>query len=69
MTPAFPESDKLLNGHEAAAFLGITYHTLAVWKSTKRHNVPYVKIGRLVKYRRTDLERFINENRSEVLGA
>lgn len=69
MTSSFPEHDKLLNGHEAAAFLGITYHTLAVWKSTKRYNVPYVKIGRLVKYRRTDLERFIDENRSEVVGA
>jgi excisionase family DNA binding protein len=48
---------------EAADYLGITYHTLAVWKCTKRYALPYVKVGRLVKYRRSDLEAFIEKNR------
>ena len=69
MTSPFPESDKLLNGHEAASLLGITYHTLAVWKSAKRYNVPYVKIGRLVKYRRSELERFIRDNSAGMADA
>jgi excisionase family DNA binding protein len=69
MTPSFPETDRLLDGREAAAILGITYHTLAVWKCTKRQALPYVKIGRLVKYRRADLEKFISENLIESAGA
>ncbi len=54
----FQKSD-LLSRREAAAYLGITERTLAVWACVKRYNLPYVKIGRLVKYRRCDLDSFI----------
>ena len=54
----FQKSD-LLTRKEAAEYLGVTAHTLAVWACFKRYNLPYVKIGRLVKYRRSDLENFI----------
>lgn len=54
-----PESE-LLTRKEAADYLGITQHTLSVWACVKRYNLPYVKIGRLAKYRRTDLDAFIN---------
>jgi len=63
MSSPSTESDQLLSGQEAAKFLGITYHTLAVWKCNKRYALPYVKVGRLVKYRRADLEAFIARNR------
>jgi excisionase family DNA binding protein len=49
----------LLTRNEAAEYLGITPRTLAVWACVKRYNLPYVKIGRLVKYRRSDLDKFI----------
>lgn len=52
-------SSDLLNRREAAEYLGVTEGTLAVWASLKRYSLPYVKIGRLVKYRRTDLDAFI----------
>lgn len=51
--------DKLLNRKEAAKFLGTTEGTLAIWSSTGRYNLPFVKIGRLVKYRYSDLMGFI----------
>ena len=35
-------------------------NTLAVWRSTGRYNLPFVKIGRLVKYREADLVAFID---------
>lgn len=57
----------LLNRTQAAEYLGVTAATLAVWACTKRYKLPFVKIGRLVKYRRSDLETFINE-RSVNLG-
>lgn len=49
----------LLTRTEAAAFLGISKGTLEVWACTKRYPLPYVKVGRLVKYRLTDLQAFI----------
>jgi excisionase family DNA binding protein len=63
MSSPSTESGQLMSGQEAAKFLGITYHTLAVWKCNKRYALPYIKVGRLVKYRRADLEAFIARNR------
>lgn len=57
-----PNLEKLLNRKEAADFLGVTEHTLAVWACNKRYNLPYVKVGRLVKYRYADLLVFIERN-------
>ena len=52
----------LLSRKEAATYLGVSEQTLAIWKCTKRYNLPFVKIGRLVKYRRADLDDFIFKN-------
>lgn len=51
-----------LSRKDAAEYLGIIERTLAVWACVKRYNLPYVKTGRLVKYRRSDLENFINQH-------
>lgn len=50
---------ELLTREQAAEYLGITSRTLAVWACVKRYNLPYVKVGRLVKYRLADLDAFI----------
>ena len=50
---------ELLSRKEAARYLNVTEGTLAVWLSTKRYNLPVVKIGRLAKYRKFDLDNFI----------
>jgi len=52
----------LLNTKQAATYLGIEPGTLAVWRSTNRRILAYVKIGSQVRYRREDLERFISAN-------
>lgn len=52
----------LLSRREAAANLGVAEQTLAVWKCTKRHALPYIKIGKLIKYRKADLDQFISKN-------
>lgn len=49
----------LLTRRQAAAYLGIAEQTLAVWKCTKRYFIPCIKIGRLVRYRKADLDAFI----------
>jgi excisionase family DNA binding protein len=55
----FARTSDLYSREEAACYLGVTSKTLAVWACTKRYNLPFVKIGRLAKYRKTDLDAFI----------
>jgi excisionase family DNA binding protein len=52
----------LLTRREAATYLGVAEQTLAVWKCTGRRSLPFVKIGRLVRYRKVDLDAFILEH-------
>ena len=52
-------SNRLLTRKEAAAFLGVKEITLATWKSNNRYSVPCIKVGRLAKYRYSDLLAFI----------
>lgn len=54
------QNNELLDEHQAAAFLGLSRITLSVWRSTKRYNLPFVKIGRSVRYRRADLVAWID---------
>lgn len=53
--------DALLDDAHAAQILGVAPKTLPVWRSTRRVEIPYVKIGRCVRYRMADLQRFIAE--------
>ena len=54
----------LLSRKEAAAYLGVNGRTLANWLCAKRYELPVVRIGRLVKYRQSDLDTFIDQNLS-----
>src|SRR5882672_2248970 len=49
----------LLTGDEAAGYLGLQPQTLNVWRSTRRYAVHFIKVGRLVKYRRSDLDAWL----------
>lgn len=53
------KTNDLLTVEEAAGVLGVTVQTLAVWRSTKRWGLPYVKVGRLVRYSRKAIDRWI----------
>ena len=57
----YTNSNQLLNQNQAAEFLGVSKGTLEVWACTKRYNLKYLKIGRLVKYRMQDLLNFLEE--------
>jgi excisionase family DNA binding protein len=50
---------RLLSRKQAAEYLGISVRALAVWACTGRYRLPFVKVGRLAKYRLDDLEAFI----------
>lgn len=48
-----------ISDKQAAEVLGAKTTTLAVWRSTGRYNLPFVKVGRLVRYRVSDLAAFL----------
>ena len=51
---------RLLTKEDVSRILGVTIGTLAVWRTTNRYNLPYVKSGRLIRYREEDVQAFIN---------
>ena len=50
----------------AADYLGIKPHTLEVWRASGRYALPFVRVGRRIKYRRSDLDRFLEQNTVSV---
>jgi excisionase family DNA binding protein len=54
--------DPLLTDDEAARLLGTSVNTLANWRVTGRYPLPFVKVGRLVRYRPSDIAKFISDN-------
>ena len=50
----------LLNLQEGAKELKISLHTMRAWIFQKR--IPFVRLGRRVLLRRSDLEEFVNRN-------
>lgn len=53
---------RLLVPEEAAYKLGVKVNTLNNWRCQGTKKLPYVKIGRCVRYRLDDINRFIAEN-------
>ena len=58
----------LVSPDEAADILGVTSATLAVWRCTGRYDLPFVKVGSLVRYSPGAIERFINERTRSHTG-
>jgi excisionase family DNA binding protein len=58
----------LLSEQEAAELLTVAPGTLSVWRSTGRYNLPFLKVGRKVRYRRADLLAWL-DNRTRESGA
>lgn len=62
------QSNDLLTESQAAIELDTTVGTLQVWRSTGRYALPFIKIGRNVRYKRADLEAWI-KSRTRSTGA
>lgn len=61
LTQALFQLHGLIDPDEAASILGVTTGTLAVWRSTGRYKLAFVKVGSRVRYRREDLAAFIEQ--------
>lgn len=51
---------ELLSEKEAADFLQTAPGTLSVWRSTGRYALPFLKVGAKVRYRRGDLQTWLD---------
>ena len=63
-----PAKSNLVGEKEAAVILEVTPGTQKVWRSTGRFAIPFLKVGRLAKYRRSTLENWL-ESRTRLSGA
>jgi len=52
-------AQELYNEAAAALYLGIAARTLALWRSNGAYGLPFVRIGRSVRYSRAELDAFI----------
>lgn len=54
------DASALMTVEETAAYLRLALWTIRHWVCKKK--IPYVRLGRSVRFRRKDLERFVNQN-------
>ncbi len=67
LVPALTFNDDVLaTPDEAAKLIKINASTLQKWRSTGENSIPFVKIGRSVRYRVSDLKAYVD---SHVIGA
>ena len=60
--PTVKQKSNLLTTEEAADYLKLKPNTLERWRSQFPNRLPFVKIGRTVKYRLEDLQAYISDN-------
>lgn len=66
MKPSMQLMDKrFLTAEEVASITGLSLETLAQWRSQRR-GIPYLKIGRAVRYDPTDVQTYLEGCRVSV---
>jgi hypothetical protein len=56
---SYPKHPDRMQPAAAAAYLGVKESTLAVWRSTKRYPLPFIKVGRLIYYSTRAIDAFL----------
>lgn len=54
-------TNEFLTSEALAKELDVPEQTLKNWRSNGRYNLPFIKLGRSVRYRREDVDRFLSE--------
>ena len=55
------KTSPIIGNDDAANYIGVAGPTLETWRSTGRVKIPFIRIGRLVKYRISDLDNFLSK--------
>lgn len=56
------ESKALMTQREAAQYLGTSVGVLNVWRHLGKQKIPFVRWGRHIRYRKADLDAWIESN-------
>jgi excisionase family DNA binding protein len=61
---------RLLTPLEASGYLGVSSGTLANWRSLKRYDLPFIKVGKrgYVRYRKSDIDEFLERNTERAVA-
>jgi excisionase family DNA binding protein len=59
MPETMTRTDRMMTTAEAAEYLGVRPQTLSVWRSNKRYPIPFIKVGQGVRYRKSDLDAWL----------
>lgn len=54
-------TERLLSSDEVADILDVSQNTLAKWRRTGDQELPYVMVGGLVRYRKSDVDAFLDD--------
>lgn len=63
MLPNEIKLETIFSRKEAAAYLKISPSTIANWACQKKFVIPYFRVGRSVRYRKCDLDEFIQRGK------
>jgi excisionase family DNA binding protein len=56
------EPPRMMTRLQAAEYIGLKKQTLDAWACAGRNDLPYVKLGRAVRYCREDLDAWLERN-------
>jgi len=55
----FSQGSPLFTVEQAAEYLTLSKSTLDIWRITGGRGLPFVKLGRAVRYRKSDLDKYL----------
>jgi len=58
-TTTYPER---MTTQQATEYLGLKPGTLPTWRSTRRYPIPFIKIGKCIRYDKRALDKFLAAN-------
>ena len=59
--------DNYINIDDAAEYLGIKPVTLRTWIKKQDSNIPAHKVGKLWKFKRSELDEWVNSGKSSIM--
>lgn len=63
-----PADDRLMDRKEAAAYIRKSPATLAAWACHGSYDLPFIRVGRNVRYRKSDLDAFLDRHTGTCNG-
>jgi len=57
---------ELMTPQQAADYLGVKASTLGIWRCRRSYEIPFVKVGSKVRYRKTDLDDFLRHRTKDA---